>query len=229
MHSYSPFPKASLESELSRTTGVQFKLLFFLAARPSPVRQNVSAIATSIGAHRSSVRAAIKELITSGRISRNQSGLTVRLEMPAPKKRSTVPPSPGFASMFDALLQFQKTIREPLHDAIVNQCIEIGAAWGMNAYSAAEAVYESQKWRAARPNKEPPRAWVYISNGLQKFLREQAEKKIAAKRAAAEESSATKRKIADIASPPLRPFEDSGNRIEQLATSKSLSRTAKAG
>lgn len=215
-------------------SGVEFKLLFFISAksRIGQVVERVTAIARAIGVNRESVRIAFKVLLkmgfVSGRIGEAQVRLPECADAEFPAERSKHAPPEDYVTLWDHLRTFQKTIREPLTDWVVQKCLEIGRAWGATSgYQIASVLGKAYVWLDNKRNKAaPPRKWIYIINGLRTEFERQANELRMDKREAKKTES--DRRPADISVRKLAPATGPAVDLDALAQKKSLGRAVGA-
>lgn len=231
---------SALEEALPSLSGIQFKLFFYLASqlRHGPVREGITAIGVRIGAHRDSVRRAYLELLKLGHIRQDVCGAVVAAQPtkgePMPDQlphARTLPaePSPEYATVWDQMRTFQKTIREPLKHVAVEACLNVGKAWGQDGYQVGAALYSWFRFLDVRAGQVvPPRSWGYIIRGLQMHYQRLENARRNVRRVAAKTAAEQKPPVIDIAAPPLPLGAPPEFDMQALARSKELQRKASA-
>lgn len=221
-----------LEQALPSLTGVEFKLLFFLSSRSrfGKVVERIAAIARAIGVNRESITIAFKELLKMGLVSGRLGEANVILPEGAEQaeEQTTNRPSEDYVTLWDHLRTFQKTIREPLNDWVVQKCLEIGRAWGAASGREVSAVlHRAYRWLQIKAGKvEPPRKWIYIINGIRtQCERDANERKMEQLETRREEAE---RRPAPINVRKLAPTAGPAIDVSDLAQKKSLQRAVGA-
>ncbi len=221
-----------LEQALPSLSGVEFKLLFFISARSrsGQVVERVTAIARAIGVSRRWIRHAFEELLRLGYVSGAIGAATATLPEAAMESEpdSQAKPPEDYVTLWDHLRTYQKTIREPLSDWVVQKCLEIGRAWGANSgREVGSVLYKAYTWMESKRGKhEPPRKWIYILNGLRKQFERHANELQMQKREA--KRVEVDRRPADISVRKLAPSEGPAIDVEALAQKKRLQRAVGA-
>lgn len=223
-----------LEEALPSLSGVEFKLLFFISARSrlGQVVERVTEIARAIGADRKSVRRSFAELMRMGFVSGRVGESSVHLPEPAETETAAADtqhrPTEDYVTLWDHLRTFQKTIREPLKDWVVQKCMEVGRGWGaMNGRQVAAVLHKAFVWLDAKAGKvDPPRKWIYLIEGLRREFERQANESKMDKRAA--QRAQVDRRPADISTPKLAPTREPMPDMDELANLKSLRRAVGA-
>lgn len=220
-----------LDDALLKTNGNQFKVFYFVAKRAAgkAVQIALSEIEKAVNMPQRTVMramaflAAVGLLIITpvpGRVPIVQApGIVIAAAAPAPQpakplthahvpfKQRPVPSQREYASIFDTLVPFGKTIREPLSDVTVRQALQIGADWNRNGFQVSAMISRRMRFTEL-PNRPKPQKWIYILNGLRMGFESEAREQREMERRA-KSDKAQSRRVDNIAERrlPLVPIE----------------------
>lgn len=226
----------AFDDALLKTNGNQFKVFYFLARHTAgkAVQIALSEIGKAINMPERTIQRAIEFLVAVGLLAVSiLPGKTSTISVPGlsvpvaaapapvsspqpskpdvhgnvPFKQRPVPSQREYTSIFDTLIPFTKTIREPLSDNTVRQALQIGADWNRNGFQVSAMISRRMRFTEL-PNRPKPQKWIYVLNGLRMGFESEAREQREMERRA-KSDKAQSRRVDNIAERrlPLVPIE----------------------